>query len=159
MILYHTSYTEIPHPDLLYSRPRLDFGVGFYLTPLRAQAERYGERFIRRGQKAIMNIYEFEECPGCTRKVFSAYDGEWLDYITACRKGLLHEQYDIIEGGIADDQVFDTIDLYFTGIYTREQALGELREKKPNHQICITSQSVLDKYLHFKSSQRLNYAS
>ena len=159
MILYHTSYTEIPHPDLLHSRPRLDFGVGFYLTPLRAQAERYGERFIRRGQKAIMNIYEFEECLECTRKVFSAYDGEWLDYITACRKGLQHEQYDIIEGGIADDQVFDTIDLYFTGIYTREQALGELREKKPNHQICITSQAVLDKYLHFKSSQRLNYAS
>ena len=159
MILYHTSYTEIPQPDLLHSRPRLDFGVGFYLTPLRAQAERYGERFIRRGQKAIMNIYEFEECPEYTRKVFSAYDGEWLDYITACRKGLPHEQYDIIEGGIADDSVFDTVDLYFTGIYTREQALGELREKKPNHQICITSQSVLDKYLHFKSSQRLNYAS
>ena len=101
MILYHTSYTEIPQQDLLHSRPRLDFGVGFYLTPLRAQAERYGERFIRRGQKAIMNIYEFEECSECTRKVFSAYDGEWLDYITACRKGLPHEQYDIIEGGIA----------------------------------------------------------
>ena len=122
MILYHTSYTEIPHPDLQHSRPRLDFGIGFYLTPLRAQAERYGE---------------------------------WLDFITACRKGLPHEQFDIIEGGIADDQVFDTIDLYFSGIYTREQALGELREKKPNHQICITSQVVLDKFLHFKSSQRL----
>ena len=155
MILYHTSYTEIRQPDLHHSRPRLDFGVGFYLTPLRAQAERYGERFIRRGQKAIMNIYEFDEYPESTRKVFSAYDGEWLDYITACRKGLPHEQFDIIEGGIADDQVFDTIDLYFTGIYTREQALGELREKKPNHQICITSQAVLDNYLHFKSSQRL----
>ena len=155
MILYHTSYTEIPHPDLQHSRPRLDFGVGFYLTPLRAQAERYAERFIRRGQKAIMNIYEFNECQEYTRKVFTAYDGEWLDYITACRKGLPHEQFDIIEGGIADDQVFDTIDLYFTGIYSREQALGELREKKPNHQICITSQAALDKYLHFKSSQRL----
>ncbi len=156
MILYHTSYTEIPHPDLQHSRPRLDFGIGFYLTPLRAQAERYGERFIRRGQKAIMNIYQFDnDSLDCTRKVFSAYDGEWLDFITSCRKGLPHEQFDIIEGGIADDQVFDTIDLYFSGIYTREQALGELREKKPNHQICITSQVVLDKFLHFKSSQRL----
>ena len=46
MILYHTSYTEIPHPDLQHSRPRLDFGIGFYLTPLRAQAERYGERVL-----------------------------------------------------------------------------------------------------------------
>ena len=82
MILYHTSYTEIPHPDLQHSRPRLDFGIGFYLTPLRAQAERYGERFIRRGQKAIMNIYEFEECPGCTRKVFSAYSQTILHFST-----------------------------------------------------------------------------
>ena len=77
MILYHTSYTEIPHPDLQHSRPRLDFGIGFYLTPLRTQAERYGERFIRRGQKAIMNIYQFDDGSlDCTRKVFSAYDGE-----------------------------------------------------------------------------------
>lgn len=155
MILYHTSYIEIRQPDTQHSRPRLDFGIGFYLTPLRLQAERYGERFARRGQKAIMNIYEFDDCLDCSRKVFAAYDGEWLDYITACRKGLPHEQYDIIEGGIADDNVFDTIDLYFAGIYTREQALGELREKKPNHQICITSQTVLDRYLHFKSSQRV----
>ncbi len=97
MILYHTSYIEIPHPDLQHSRPRLDFGIGFYLTSLRAQAERYGERFIRRGQKAIMNIYQFDNTNvDCTRKVFSAYDGEWLDFITACRKGLPHEQFDIV---------------------------------------------------------------
>ena len=155
MILYHTSYTEIRQPDIQHSRPRLDFGTGFYLTPLRIQAERYGERFSRRGMKAIMNIYELDDCPECSRKVFATYNGEWLDFITACRKGLPHEQYDIIEGGIADDNVFDTIDLYFATIYSREQALGELREKKPNHQICITSQAVLDKYLHFKSSQRV----
>ncbi|MBR1786522.1 MAG: DUF3990 domain-containing protein [Paludibacteraceae bacterium] len=156
MILYHTSYTEIIHPDLQHSRPCLDFGIGFYLTALRIQAERYGERFVRRGQNAIMNIYQFEEeYEGCKCKFFPAYDGEWLDFITACRKGLPHEQFDIIEGGIADDQVFDTIDLYFSGIFTREQALGKLQEKKPNHQICITSQTVLDNYLHFKSSLRL----
>ena len=155
MILYHTSYTEIRQPDIQHSRPRLDFGTGFYLTPLRIQAERYGERFSRRGMKAIMNIYELDDCPECSRKVFATYNGEWLDFITACRKGLPHEQYDIIEGGIADDNVFDTIDLYFATIYSREQALGELRDKKPNHQICITSQAVLDKYLHFKSSQRV----
>jgi len=156
MILYHTSYKEIQQPDVLHSRLHLDFGKGFYLTPLRMQAERYGERFARRGEIAIMNIYSFDDdCAECSRKVFSSYDGEWLDFITACRKGLAHEQYDIIEGGIADDQVFDTIDLYFAGIYSREQALGELREKKPNYQICITSQAVLDRYLHFKSSQRV----
>ena len=53
------------------------------------------------------------------------------------------------------DQVFDTVDLYFSGIYTKEQALDQLRYKKPNHQVCITSQDVLDKYLHFQSSEIL----
>jgi len=156
MIVYHTSIEEIRKPDTKHSRPRLDFGMGFYLTPLRMQAERYGERFIRRGNSAILNIYELDDIrPDCSQKTFTAYDGEWLDFITACRKGLPHEQYDIIEGGIADDQVFDTVDLYFSGVYTKEQALAELREKKPNHQLCITSQRVMDEYLHFKSSQRI----
>lgn len=156
MILYHTSTLEIVRPDLSFSRPRLDFGKGFYLTFLRAQAEMYGERFLRRGDIAVLNTFILDENRNdCSHKIFSSYDGEWLDYVTACRKGMPHEAFDIIEGGIADDQVFDTIDLYFAGIYTREQALDQLQYKKPNHQICITSQNVLDKYLHFQSSEML----
>lgn len=65
------------------------------------------------------------------------------------------EVYDIIEGGIADDQVFNTLDLYISGIYTREQALDQLKYKKPNHQVCITSQEILEKHLHFVSSEKL----
>lgn len=156
MTLYHTSTIEIRKPDLLHSRPRLDFGIGFFLTPLREQAERYGERFTRRGETAILNTYLLDEIrTDCSHKIFSAYNGEWLDFVTACRKGLPHDAYDIIEGGIADDQVFDTVDLYFSGIYTREQTLGKQQYKKPNHQICITSQYALDKYLHFQSSKEL----
>lgn len=156
MILYHTSTLEIQKPDLVYSRPRLDFGKGFYLTSLRAQAEAYGERFLRRGEVAVLNTYLLDDFRvDCSHKIFSAYDGEWLDFVMACRKDLPHVKHDIIEGGIADDQVFDTIDLYFSGIYTKEQALDQLKYKKPNHQVCITSQEVLDKYLHFKSSEIL----
>lgn len=156
MILYHTSTLSIPKPDLLHSRPRLDFGLGFYLTPLLFQAEKYGERFIRQGETAFLNIYQFDDVHlDCSHKVFASYNGEWLDFVASCRKGLPHPQYDVIEGGIADDQVFDTVDLYFAGIYTREQALDQLQYKKPNHQVCVTSQFVLDNYLHFQSSQRI----
>ncbi|MBQ1732264.1 MAG: DUF3990 domain-containing protein, partial [Bacteroidales bacterium] len=78
MILYHTSTVEIRQPDLLHSRPRLDFGKGFYLTPICEQAERYGERFIRRGEKAILNIFLLDENrTECSHKIFTAYDGEW----------------------------------------------------------------------------------
>lgn len=156
MRVYHTSNLIIEKPDVLHSRKHLDFGVGFYLTPLEQQARNYGQRFIRRDEDAIMNVYELsDEIPQTSRKVFTAYDGEWLDYITACRKGLPHEQYDVIEGGIADDQVFDTVDLYLQGLYTREQALDQLRWRQPNHQLCITSQKVLDAYLHFVESVSL----
>ena len=150
MRIFHTSNLVVSEPDVYHSRRHLDFGNGMYFTPLEKQAREYGQRFIRRSEPAIMNIYEFaEEITDVNRKVFPAYDGEWLDYVAACRKGLPHEQYDIIEGGIADDNVFDTVDLYIQGIYTRDQALEQLRWKKPNNQICITSQKVIDRYLKF----------
>lgn len=154
--LYHTSNVEIPVPDIVHSREHLDFGKGFYLTTLQEQAVKYGQRFLRKGDNAILNIYQLDkELTGFSRIVFDAYDNEWLNYVTACRKGLSHTNYDIIEGGIADDQVFDTIDLYFSGIYTFEQALNQLRFKHPNHQVCITNQQVLDKHLHFVESIKL----
>ncbi len=153
MRYFHTSNMIVSEPDVCHSRKHLDFGIGFYLTPLEQQARDYGQRFIRRGEPAIMNVFELsEEMIGVKRKIFPAYDGEWLDYVVACRKGLPHQQYDVIEGGIADDNVFDTVDLYLQGIYTREQALGQLRWKKPNNQLCIASQRVIDHYLQFVQS-------
>ena len=155
--LDHTSNIEVLIPDVRHSREHLDFGRGFYLTSLREQAEKYGQRFLRKGETAVMNVYELdnENLQEFSRIVFEAYDSKWLDYVTACRKGQDRTIYDIIEGGIADDQVFDTIDLYFSGIYTYEQALDQLRFKHPNHQVCITNQLVLDKYLRFIESIKL----
>lgn len=157
MKLYHTSNVEVINPKIEYSRNHLDFGKGFYLTSLKEQAIKYGQRFLRKDENAYLNVYEFKEeySENFTRKIFESYDGDWLDYVTACRKGLSRQEYDIIEGGIADDQVFDTIDLYFTGIYTREQALDQLRYKNPNHQVCITNQLLIDNYLHFLYSEKL----
>ena len=37
MILYHGSYMEIAEPDLVHSRTNVDFGCGFYVTPLYEQ--------------------------------------------------------------------------------------------------------------------------
>ena len=38
MILYHGSLKEISLPDVYHSRNKLDFGKGFYLTPIKEQA-------------------------------------------------------------------------------------------------------------------------
>ena len=127
MRIYHTSNIEVAKPDIKFSRNYLDFGRGFYCTILESQAIKYGQRFIKKGENAYLNIYELDEIvfSQFTHKKFEKYDSEWLDFVLESRKGISKSTFDIIEGGIADDQVFDTIDLYFSGIYTREQALNQ----------------------------------
>ena len=43
MILYHGSFLEIAKPDLVHSRSNVDFGRGFYVTPLYEQAAKISE--------------------------------------------------------------------------------------------------------------------
>lgn len=50
MMLYHGSYLEIAEPDLIHSRPNVDFGRGFYVTPLYEQAAKRCGKFKRRGK-------------------------------------------------------------------------------------------------------------
>ena len=88
--------------------------------------------------------------------MFESYDLEWLEYVVACRQGeSIWQHYDIVEGGVANDNVIDTVGDYQMGILTAEQALGQLRNKKVNHQICIINQLVIDKCLRFKESVAL----
>lgn len=61
----------------------------------------------------------------------------------------MSHEYDVVEGGVANDNVIDTVEDYEKGIITAEQALGQLRYKSINHQICILSQTVIDNYLTY----------
>ena len=54
MILYHGSYIEIPEPDFRYSRLNVDFGRGFYTTPIHEQAFKWCSKFRHRGRDGIM---------------------------------------------------------------------------------------------------------
>ena len=157
MRLYHASTIVIEKPDVLHSRDKLDFGRGFYLTMFREQAIRYAERFTRRGREAFVNEYELdEETPGYNVKSFPSYDEEWLDYVALCRKGQQPEQaYDAVSGGVANDKVFNTVDLYFAGIITKEEALGRLKYEKPNHQLCVLNGQMLDRHLHFVKAEKV----
>ena len=157
MLVYHGSYCIIENPDITFSREKVDFGKGFYVTPLKSQAERWCEKFIRKGQTAYLNVYEFDESALndtlIRLKKFTSYDSEWLDYVFACRKGEnIYKQYDIVIGGIANDRIFATIDAYFSGYMSKEMALDKLRFERPNAQICILSQDVLQRILKFKES-------
>lgn len=150
MLVYHTSDQCFEAPDVLHSRNALDFGKGFYVTRLIEQAEKYSQRFIRSGKDAFLHIFEYTPDSDLRVKIFEAYDEEWLDFVCSCRiGGDGYYKYDIIEGGVANDKVFQTVDLYMTGIYNKEQALQNLAYEKPNNQLCFITQKAIDKCLKF----------
>lgn len=156
MKLFHASSVIIEYPDVNHSREHLDFGKGFYLTTLHEQARKYAMRFLLRGKKAYINEYALDdELPGFFIKTFERYNAEWLDFVGNCRKGIQQEILDVVEGGIADDRVFNTIDLYFSGAMSREDALGRLAFEHPNHQLCILNQEVITRHLHFIEAEEI----
>lgn len=156
MKLYHGSTVIVDKPLVSYGRDNLDFGKGFYTTNLQSQAEKWVQRFITLGKKGIISIYNFDDTDIQTKyryKKFSEYNEEWLDFILACRNGSKeYLNYDIIEGGIANDKVFNTVELYFSKLIDKTTALQRLKSEIPNNQICFVSQKVLEEVLHFESS-------
>lgn len=157
MLVYHASTELVETPDVNHSRKFLDFGQGFYVTSMREQAEKYAARFIRANGSAVVNEYELDDCWRDEHKVkvFEAYDEEWLDFVVANRNGDDVECFDAVEGGIADDKVFETVDLYLEGLINKNEALNRLVFEKPNHQICFLNQKVIDDNLKFVKGTKI----
>lgn len=157
MILYHGSYIEVPKPDVLHSRSRVDFGPGFYVTPIYEQADKWCQRFKRSGSEGVITKYSFNEDDFAQWKVleFPSYTEEWLDFILSCRRGMDNTDYDIVIGGVANDKVFNTVELYFENLIDKKEAIKRLRFEKPKLQVCFRNQKVLDDCLHFEGSERI----
>ncbi|MCR5837646.1 MAG: DUF3990 domain-containing protein [Lachnospiraceae bacterium] len=157
MITYHGSYIKIENPDVYNSRESVDFGKGFYITPIKTQAEKWAARFKRKQKNGVVSLYEFDfdSVEKSEYKIlkFDGYTEEWLDYITNCRRLEKKDDFDIIIGGVANDRVFNTIELYFDGLIDKTEAIKRLKYEKPNLQICIRSQDVIQKYLSYKGSE------
>ena len=155
MILYHGSFLEIAKPDLVHSRPNVDFGRGFYVTPLHEQAEKWCGKFKRRGKDGIISRYEYDESRKVELKIlkFDSYSEEWLDFILNCRSGKDSTNYDLVVGGVANDKVFNTVELFFDGLIDKMEAINRLRYEKPNLQICFRTEKALDFFYHSETYQ------
>lgn len=157
MKIYHASASRIEHPDIAHSRSNLDFGRGFYTTTLKKQAADYAMRFRKRDHKAYVNTYDLytDGLKDFNVLEFEAYDEKWLEFVLGCRNGRDSHEWDVVIGGIADDRVFTTVDLYFAGLITVEEALGRLAFIKPNDQICFCTQEAIDKLLAFSEAEEV----
>ena len=157
MIVYHGSDRAVSKPDVMHSRKNVDFGSGFYVTPLEKQAINWSRRTARRKGLPVVSRYNLDENCFKTYKTlrFDEYSGEWLDFVLSCRREMDCSEYDIVMGGVANDRVFDTIELLLNGLIDKETALGRLRFERPNYQICIRSQDVIDECLQWLGSEIL----
>ena len=146
MILYHGSYIKIEKPDLNHSRDNIDFGKGFYTTPILEQAKKWADRFAKRGKTAVVTRYEFDADSLNQLKVlrFDSYSEDWLDFIINCRSGKDESNYDIVIGGVANDKVFNTLELFFDGLIAKDEAIKRLKYEKPNMQICFRTLKALE---------------
>lgn len=155
MILYHGSNQEIIKPNVEFSKRYLDFGRGFYLTSYQEQSEKWALRKAARlGGKPTINVYELPE-DFTSYKVcsFETENELWLDFVCNCRKGeLTYQQYDLVMGRVADDDVFKTIDMYFKDLWTKEKVLEELRYYQENNQFCLINQQLIESELVFLKS-------
>ena len=160
VIVYHGGTQIVESPLCKFGRRNLDFGQGFYVTDIRQQAVDWA---IKKGsitqERPLLNRYLLKRESFIAEGrslIFKAYDAEWFDFIVASRM----EQnpsagYDYIEGGVANDRVIDSINLYLQGFLTRDIALQRLAEHQPNNQLCLLNQCLTDKYLIFDGTEEL----
>ena len=154
---YHGGTTPVTQPLCKLGRANLDFGPGFYVTHLRQQAESWARRqALERNLISVVSVYRLDTDTLHSRYrclVFESYDQSWLRFIVASRNGQAPWQgYDAVEGGVADDRVVDTVNLYMLDLITPELALQRLAQHQPNNQLCILSQSAIDECLSFRSA-------
>ena len=72
-----------------------------------------------------------------------------------CRRGKDTSEFDFVSGGVANDKVFNTIELYFDGLIEKQEALKRLRYEHPNLQYCFRSQELIDQSLKFVGSEKI----
>lgn len=139
MRLYHGSNVMVEQPDLSRTKPFKDFGRGFYLSPVRKQAEERGKQMTALLQEGVPCVTEFEwdetasRSAGLKIKLFDDYSREWAEFILRNRdRKRPHpaHDYDVVIGPIADDGVTYQLRRYSEGDISMERLIEELKYAK-----------------------------
>ncbi|MCD8148249.1 MAG: DUF3990 domain-containing protein [Clostridiales bacterium] len=148
MVLYHASKEIVQFPEIRKSRYTKDFSWGFYCTGILEQAVRWANRG---SGSPVVNSYIYNPDASLAVLKFEKMSDEWLDFIAMCRSGKTHG-YDIVEGPMANDTIWNYVNDFIAGNISRKQfwALAEFRY--PTHQISFHTLSALN-CLEFKVSE------
>ena len=78
----------------------------------------------------LVNVYRYVENPDLKILRFPEMSDEWLDFIAKCRAGETHP-YDIVEGPMADDTIWDYVNGFTSGQISREAFWALAKFKHP----------------------------
>ena len=151
MEILHASGQVVTEPEIRLTKFTKDFSWGFYCTTNYRQARKWAKR--RRGTPTI-NYYHYEENPSLKILKFTKMTDEWLEFIANCRNGADHD-YDIVEGPMADDDIWDWVKLYLSGRMSREAFFAQAKFDYPTHQICFCTVRAL-RCLTYERSETVN---
>lgn len=150
VILYHGSNVIVREPQILENGYYKDFGYGFYCTLIEKQAKRWA---LTKRKNHIVNKYQYLENTGLKVRKFNEMSEEWLQFVVDCRRGIRHD-YDIVEGPMADDTIWDYIEDYVAGKISKEAFWELVKFKYPTHQIVFCTKEALNT-LQFQGSESL----
>ena len=154
--LYHGSTVAVRKPSLRPGRPNADFGKGFYTTSVKEQAVRWAHIRQERedAPRAVVSVYEFDESlldnADWNIRRFTGADEPWLLFVTDCRKSRPHA-YDLVQGPVANDKVFTTVNLFESGVLSAEAAILQLKAYKTYDQLSFHTPRVIGTLKFVKS--------
>ena len=158
MIIYHGSDVLVENPEIRAGESFLAFGIGFYTTTSYEQAERWARIKMRRAKAytGYVSIYDFDfeaAQKDTSIKQFELADMEWLLFVTANRRGeFIGADYDMHIGPVADDNVYQSIKLFETGVLDAEATVKRLKTEKLHDQWTFHTYKILSylRYLEHK---------
>jgi len=151
MEIYHASNQIVEFPEIRKGKYGKDFSWGFYCTESYEQAIRWARR--NRNTPTI-NIYDYYLQVGLKILKFDEMTNEWLDFVAVCRAGNIHD-YDIVEGPMANDTVWNYVNDYLAGDISKAAFWELAKFKHPTHQISFHTLKALD-CLKFERSTTLD---
>lgn len=159
MILYHGSNTPINKIDLTQCRPYKDFGKGFYLTTIEAQAITMAKRVSKIfGGVPYVTSFEFDD--SCLKnkslsvKVFDTPTTEWAMFVLNNRNknfGNISDslcnhdnKYDIVIGAVANDDIALLFRTFERGLIDIEKLTKDIEYKKLTDQYSFHTEEAIE---------------
>lgn len=140
MKLYHGSNVIVQKPKIVTNGFYKDFGYGFYCTNIEKQAKRWA---ITKRNHHIVNVYSYCKDGKLKLKQYEEMSDEWLHFVVGCRRGAEHD-FDIVEGPMADDTIWDYVEDFMKGTISREAFWVLVKYKYPTYQIVFCTEAALD---------------